>query len=186
MTERPPVRDGALTGLRALAAVLVIGTHSGFITGMLPHGYLGNVFARLEIGVPVFFALSGFLLFRPWVRRAAETGDGPRKPGPSVRGYARRRFRRIMPAYTVAILVTYAVYAFYTPGNNPGQSWSGLLRYLTLTQIYTGNFLTSYLHTALPQMWSLAVEVSFYALLPLLAYLLLGRRRSWPGSPGWP
>ena len=31
----------------------------------------------------------------------------------------------------------------------------------------------TYLHPGLSQMWSLAVEVAFYAVLPLLAYLLL-------------
>jgi peptidoglycan/LPS O-acetylase OafA/YrhL len=48
-----------------------------------------------------------------------------------------------------------------------------LLRNLTLTQIYTSNYLKGYLHQGLTQMWSLAVEVAFYAVLPLLAYLLL-------------
>jgi peptidoglycan/LPS O-acetylase OafA/YrhL len=49
----------------------------------------------------------------------------------------------------------------------------GLFRNLTLTQIYTTNYLGSYLHQGLTQMWSLAVEVAFYVVLPLLAYLLL-------------
>ena len=49
----------------------------------------------------------------------------------------------------------------------------GLFRNLTLTQIYTDNYLYSYLHQGLTQMWSLAVEVAFYVVLPLLAYLLL-------------
>jgi peptidoglycan/LPS O-acetylase OafA/YrhL len=42
-----------------------------------------------------------------------------------------------------------------------------------LTQTYTDNYLASYLHQGLTQMWSLAVEVAFYVVLPLLAYLLL-------------
>ena len=45
----------------------------------------------------------------------------------------------------------------------------GLFRNLTLTQIYTDNYLYSYLHQGLTQMWSLAVEVAFYVVLPLLA-----------------
>ncbi|MGV0801117.1 acyltransferase, partial [Mycolicibacterium elephantis] len=52
------------------------------------------------------------------------------------------------------------------------------------TQIYTDNYLYSFLHQGLTQMWSLAVEVAFYAVLPLLAYLLLVvlcRRRWRPG-----
>ena len=60
-----------------------------------------------------------------------------------------------------------------TPGPNPGHSWLGLARNLTLTQIYCNGYLGKYLHQGLTQMWSLAVEASFYVVLPLLAYLLL-------------
>jgi peptidoglycan/LPS O-acetylase OafA/YrhL len=161
-------RITALTGLRGLAALLVLGTHAAFATGKLSHGYLGLIYARMEIGVPIFFVLSGFLLFRPWVRAAAAG-----LAVPSVGHYARRRLRRIMPAYLVTVLLAYIAYSFYSAGPNPGQTWAGLLRYLTLTQISTNNYLLTYLHRGLSQTWSLAVEVAFYAALPLLAYLLL-------------
>ena len=59
------------------------------------------------------------------------------------------------------------------PGGDPGHTWEGLFRNLTLTQIYTDDYLYSFLHQGLTQMWSLAVEVAFYVVLPLLAYLLL-------------
>jgi peptidoglycan/LPS O-acetylase OafA/YrhL len=167
-------RDPALTGMRAVAALLVIGTHAAFATGKLTHGYIGAIYARLEIGVAIFFVLSGFLLFRPWVLAAA-SGSRP----PRLAHYARQRLRRIMPAYLIAVLATFAVYTVFTLGPNPGQTWHGLLRYLTLTQIYTDNFLATYLHPGLSQMWSLAVEVSFYAALPVLAYLLLRRSADW-------
>jgi len=158
----------ALTGLRAVAALLVVGTHAAFATGFLGHGYLGQIGARLEIGVPIFFALSGYLLFRPWVS-AAESGTS----SPRLARYARHRARRVLPGYLVTVLATFAIYTVFTVGDSPGQSWAGLLRYLTLTQIYTDNFVLTYLHPGLSQMWSLAVEVSFYAALPLLAHLLL-------------
>jgi peptidoglycan/LPS O-acetylase OafA/YrhL len=127
---------------------------------------------HLDVGVPIFFALSGFLLFRPWVVAAHRDTAAPR-----LHRYARARIRRIMPGYIAAVLFTYVVYLYFTPGPNPGQTWQGLLRHLTLTQIYTDNYLVTYLHPGLSQMWSLAVEASFYAVLPLLAYLLLRRRR---------
>jgi peptidoglycan/LPS O-acetylase OafA/YrhL len=161
-------RITAVTGLRGLAALLVLGTHAAFATGRLSHGYVGLIYARLEIGVPIFFVLSGFLLFRPWVRAAAAG-----LAMPSVGHYGRRRLRRIMPAYVVTVLLAYIAYSFYSAGPNPGQSWAGLIRYLTLTQIYTNNYLLTYLHQGLSQTWSLAVEVAFYAALPLLAHLLL-------------
>ncbi|KAA0109591.1 acyltransferase [Mycolicibacterium sp. P1-5] len=168
--QSPPVRArvASLTGLRAIAALLVVGTHAAFATGKLTHGYLGLASARLEIGVSIFFALSGFLLFRPWVVAAADGAAAP-----STRAYARRRLRRVMPAYVITVLLAYGVYCFYSTGPNPGQSWSGLIRHLTLTQIYTDNYLLTYLHRGLSQTWSLAVEAAFYAALPMLAHLLV-------------
>jgi peptidoglycan/LPS O-acetylase OafA/YrhL len=161
-------RVPSLTGVRALAALLVVATHAAYTTGKYTHGYLGLVFSRMEIGVPIFFALSGFLLFGPWVR-AAVSGSA----APSLRRYARNRVRRIMPAYVVTVLAAYLIYHFREAGPNPGHSWNGLLRNLTLTQIYTDAYMFSHLHQGLTQMWSLAVEVAFYVALPVLAYLLL-------------
>ncbi len=173
-----PGRVASLTGIRAVAAILVVVTHAAYTTGWYPRGYLGLVFSRMEIGVPIFFVLSGFLLFRPWVKMAV---GGPGTRPPSLRRYAWHRVRRIMPAYVVTVLAAFLVYHFRTAGPNPGHTWIGLFRNLTLTQIYTDNYLGSYLHQGLTQMWSLAVEVGFYLLLPVLAYglLVLLCRRQW-------
>lgn len=169
-------RVASLTGVRAVAAILVVLTHAAYTTGKYTHGYLGLIYSRMEIGVPIFFVLSGFLLFSPWVRAAA-AGE----PAPSVRRYAWHRVRRIMPAYVITVLAAYLVYHFRAAGPNPGHTWIGLFRNLTLTQIYTDDYLYSYLHQGLTQMWSLAVEAAFYVVLPLLAYLLLVVlcRRQW-------
>jgi peptidoglycan/LPS O-acetylase OafA/YrhL len=172
-------RVDALTGIRAVAAILVVLTHAAYTTGKYTHGYVGLVYSRMEIGVPIFFVLSGFLLFTPWVRAAATQGQSP-----SVRRYAWHRVRRIMPAYVVTVLVAYLVYHFRMAGPNPGHTWMGLFRNLTLTQIYTDEYLYSYLHQGLTQMWSLAVEAAFYVALPVMAWLLLVvlcRRRWRPG-----
>ena len=190
--QQPPAQGGlesvsttrrvaSLTGIRAVAALLVVLTHAAYTTGRYGQGYLGLVFSRAEIGVPIFFVLSGFLLFRPWVTAAA---DG-RADGPSLRRYAWHRVRRIMPAYVITVLAAYLLYHFRTAGPNPGHTWEGLFRNLTLTQIYTDNYLFAFLHQGLTQMWSLAVEAAFYVALPLLAWLLLVVlcRRKW--RPGW-
>lgn len=172
-------RVASLTGVRAVAAILVVATHAAYTTGRYPQGYLGLIYSRMEIGVPIFFALSGFLLFRPWVQAAA-TG----RPAPSTGRYFWHRVRRIMPAYVVTVLVAYLIYHFRTAGPNPGHTWYGLFRNLTLTQIYTDSYLYSFLHQGLTQMWSLAVEAAFYVALPVLAYLLMVVlcRRAWrPG-----
>ena len=172
-------RVASLTGVRAFAAILVVATHAAYTTGKYTHGYVGLLYSRMEIGVPIFFVLSGFLLFRPWVSAAAAGSTAP-----SLRRYARHRIRRIMPAYVVTVLAAYLIYHFHDAGPNPGHSWNGLLRNLTLTQIYTDSYMFSHLHQGLTQMWSLAVEVAFYAALPVIAYFLLSvvcRRRWRPG-----
>jgi peptidoglycan/LPS O-acetylase OafA/YrhL len=172
----PVHRVESLTGMRAVAALMVVGTHAAYGTGQVTHGYVGLLSSRLEIGVPIFFVLTGFLLFGPWVKAAA-TGSTP----PALRRYVWRRVRRIMPAYVVTVLLVFLVYQFRTAGPNPGHTWAGLFRHVSLTQIYTGNYILTYLHHGLTQMWSLAVEAAFYATLPLLAYLLLTVvcRRRW-------
>lgn len=162
-------RVASLTGVRAVAALLVLGTHAAYTTGKYTHGFVGLVYSRMEIGVPIFFVLSGYLLFGPWVRAAAGGTDAP-----SIGRYAWHRVRRIMPAYVITVLAAFLIYHFRDGGPNPGHTWVGLLRNLTLTQIYTNNYaFNGYLHQGLTQMWSLAVEVSFYVALPILAYLLL-------------
>jgi peptidoglycan/LPS O-acetylase OafA/YrhL len=172
-------RVASLTGIRAVAALLVMATHAAYTTGKYTHGYVGLIFSRMEIGVPIFFALSGFLLFRPWVKATAND-----RPPPSVARYAWHRVRRIMPAYLVTVIVAFVLYHFRAASPNPGHTWLGLLRNLTLTQIYTDNYLYAYLHQGLTQMWSLAVEIAFYIALPVMTYLLLVvlcRRRWRPG-----
>lgn len=169
-------RVPSLTGVRALAALLVVATHAAYSTGKYTHGYVGLLYSRMEIGVPIFFVLSGFLLFGPWVRAAAAGTAAP-----SLRRYSWHRVRRIMPAYVVTVLAAFLIYHFRDAGPNPGHTWTGLLRNLSLTQIYTDAYMFSYLHQGLTQMWSLAVEVAFYIALPALAYLLLVLlcRRRW-------
>lgn len=179
LSKAPDVRGGlesvpaadrvaALTGIRAIAAILVVATHAAYATGKYTHGYAGLIYSRMEIGVPIFFVLSGFLLFRPWV--VATAND---RPWPSLGRYGWHRVRRIMPAYVITVVVAYVLYHFRAAGPNPGHSWMGLVRNLTLTQIYTDHYLFAYLHQGLTQMWSLAVEAAFYIALPVLTYLLL-------------
>ena len=102
-------RVASLTGIRAVAALLVMLTHAAYATGKYTHGYVGLVYSRMEIGVPIFFVLSGFLLFGPWVKAVATD-----PPEPSVRRYAWHRVRRIMPAYVVTVLAAYLLYHFRT------------------------------------------------------------------------
>ncbi|MGW5561009.1 acyltransferase family protein [Micromonospora sp. NPDC003944] len=153
----------ALDALRAIGAVAVVGHHVGFQTAATMNTSWGGWLARLDVGVAIFFVLSGFLLFRPWALNAA---TGRARPG--AERYLWRRALRILPAYWLAIVVCLVV----LPQN--GQASVGdWIRHLTFTQIYQ----PGQLRAGLSQTWSLATEVVFYLILPLLAVLVVGR--SW-------
>lgn len=148
----------AVEGLRACAAVGVVVTHVAFQTGM-SGGITGRILGRFDLAVAVFFALSGFLLWRG--HAAAARGLRSR---PSTGHYLRSRIVRIMPGYLVAVVVIMTLLP------EVKADFTVWLANLTLTQIYVPLTLTA----GLTQMWSLSVEMSFYLVLPLLA--LLARR----------
>jgi peptidoglycan/LPS O-acetylase OafA/YrhL len=148
----------AVEGMRACAAMGVVLTHVAFQTGHTT-GFLGRVLGRFDLAVAVFFALSGFLLWRG--HAAAARGLRAR---PRTGHYLRSRIVRIMPGYLVAVT---AILLLFPEIHADTTVW---LANLTLTQIYVPLTLI----TALTQMWSLSVEVTFYLALPLLA--LLARR----------
>ncbi|BBZ24890.1 acyltransferase [Mycolicibacter hiberniae] len=144
----------AVEGMRACAAIGVVITHVAFQTGH-SSGISGRLWGRFDMAVAVFFALSGFLLWRG--HAAAARGL---RPAPQTGHYLRSRLVRIIPAYLVAVVVVLALLP-----DAEGASLTVWLANLTMTQIYVPLTLTP----GLTQMWSLAVEVSFYLALPLLA-----------------
>lgn len=156
-----PRRFAALDGMRALAAYGVLATHAGFNSGRsLDSGPFAPLLARLDFGVTVFFLLSGFLLYRPFAAGALAGG-----PMPSVRRFYLRRALRILPAYWLAVLVTLGWLS-----NRPADR-GDYASYLLMIQTYNHHNLDP----SLTQMWTLAVEISFYAVLPPLALLARGR-----------
>ena len=114
----------------------------------------------------LFFVISGFLLYRPFVAARAR-GRG----FPSTRRYARRRALRIVPAYWTALTVL-ALFPGVV-GVFSGEWW----RYYFFAQLYTSRSLGG----GIPVAWTLCVEVSFYLALPLWAAMIrrLPRGRSW-------
>jgi peptidoglycan/LPS O-acetylase OafA/YrhL len=144
--------------MRACAAIGVVITHVGFQTGHTTWA-TGRLLGRFDLAVAVFFALSGFLLWRG--HAAAARGLRHRPP---TGHYLRSRIVRIMPGYLVAVVV---ILCLLPDVKADLVVW---LANLTLTQIYVPLTLTA----GLTQMWSLSVEVTFYLALPFLA--LLARR----------
>ncbi|MFI6999089.1 acyltransferase family protein [Nocardia sp. NPDC050175] len=153
----------ALTGMRAIAAFMVMALHVGIYTGQVASswlgigqgGPLGVVLARCTVAVPVFFVLSGFLLYRPYAA-AGLAGRGR----PATLRYLGHRALRILPPYWIAALAALLLFA-------PVHPWE-TLRALLLLHIYGQGGIP----TGITQTWSLATEVAFYLVLPLIAVVL--------------
>lgn len=165
----------ALDAVRAIAALSVVAYHAWLYS--LPKVSAGHrdstadlVWHELRLGLVLFFVLSGFLLYGPWVRAAAE-----RKGGPQLGAYALRRAARIVPAYWVALIGS--IVLLWPHDAVPGVRLPDA-NDLWLFAIFGQNFTEGTLLKLDPPMWTLAVEVSFYASLPLLGWLALrgGRR----------
>lgn len=157
-----------LDTLRAVGAVAVLTTHTSFQTGeYLGNGVWGTLLARLDVGVAIFFVLSGFLLSRPYLARRVL--DLPR---PALGTYYEKRALRILPVYLVVVAIAY----LFVPGNEGSGTTAWVSSFLLLD-----SFVDKSLPHGLTHMWSLSVEVTFYLLLPALMLLLcrggLGSRR---------
>lgn len=155
-----------LDGLRAVGALMVVLTHVAFQSGSTIAGPFAAVLGRLDVGVAIFFTLSGFLLFRPHVSAHLEG-----TPAPRTGLYLRRRALRILPVVWIA--TAWAAALVPTVGA-PAMAY---FEHALLVHIYV----TDQGLVGLTQMWSLATEVAFYLLLPAAAFLLCrgGRGRNW-------
>ncbi|WP_314038752.1 acyltransferase [Dietzia sp. CH92] len=160
----------ALEGLRAVAAFAVLTTHVAFQTGSSTGSFVHRVWGRFDLSVAVFFALSGFLLWRAHALHARLGEPGTARP---AREYLRSRLVRIMPAYLVV-----AGAVFLLIPQNARASVATWTSNLTLTQVFVPDSLVE----GLTHAWSLSVEMSFYLVLPLLWWALVrlrGGRARW-------
>lgn len=152
-----------IESLRGLAVLAVLAFHVSVLTDHIGRGVTGRLSAPLgTLGVSVFFVLSGFLLYRPLI--AARRSGLPTRP---VGEYFKRRARRILPSYWVALTVL-AIF----PGI-VGVFTADFWRYYGLLQIYSEETVGGGLSVA----WTLCVEAAFYLLLPVWA-LCAARARS--------
>ena len=103
--------------------------------------------------------LTGFLLYRPLVRSGGKISD--------VRGFYYRRLCRIVPCYLLAMLVAAAFALAQGRAVGSAPLWRDLLAHLTFTHTFS---MDTYYWTSLnAALWTVAVEMQFYLLFPLLA-----------------
>jgi peptidoglycan/LPS O-acetylase OafA/YrhL len=156
--------------LRAIAVVAVLVFHVTSLTGDLGRPVIGNLFGVLSNqGLTLFFVISGFLLYRPFVAARASG-----KPFPNLARYARRRVLRIVPAYWFALTVL-AIFPGLV-GVFSGDWW----RYYFFLQLYS----PATFGKGIPVAWTLCVEVTFYLALPVWA-AAVRRIRPSASAPAW-
>ncbi|WIB79110.1 acyltransferase family protein [Curtobacterium sp. MCPF17_002] len=146
--------------LRGVAVALVIADHA---FGLPSGGYLG---------VDVFFVLSGFVITRSLLAEHRRAGRI------DLVAFAARRVRRLLPAALLVVLVTAAVSAalWYRP-RTLSVLGDAVAAVLGTTNWHLARAGTDYFGETAPSpfrhFWSLAVEEQFYALWPVVLWVLL-------------
>jgi peptidoglycan/LPS O-acetylase OafA/YrhL len=157
-------RIPSLDGIRALSIAMVVAWHLSS-SGSAP--WLAQLW-RIDsgnLGVRIFFVISGYLITSLLLAEHARTGTV------NLRRFYFRRACRIMPAFYFFLAVMAVAGAFGVVS----VSRTALLRAATYTSNYLGTGWT------LGHSWSLAVEEQFYLLWPSVI-VLLGVRRSFVGA----
>ena len=164
-------RSSHLDGIRGLAALGVLLFHCIYATGYWGSLYrqshaVGALIANAaNFCVCIFFALSGFLLFREFL--GAILFDEDRAP---TARFLARRFLRIYPAYWAALLGFVVLIGY----DKLRGSVFGLV---TLTE---RNLNRTAEMPGIPVAWTLYIEVAFYVFLPIAAALLMRLCRQKP------
>ncbi len=168
----------ALTTLRALAAYLVFMYHYAHLFPPASRGVetarewipLMSVWRSSQVGVSIFFVLSGFLITRIYYDRFASGAGG-------LRLYLVKRVARIWPLFLVLAAIQHM--ALWAAGQHPTTAW-------IVTCSMTQGFFRDLRYAGLPTAWSLTIEESFYLVAPVIylaiAALVFGRHGDRPGA----
>ncbi|CAN5246476.1 acyltransferase [soil metagenome] len=155
----------SLEGLRGVAIILVIVFHTTVFlmpsdaTGPLPGGF---------VGVDVFFVLSGFLITALVLQELRDSGDV------SLRRFYQRRLQRVLPALAMLLGVA-TLYVWAT-----GLDLRAHLTVIGYVLSGSANWFRrdgAELTLGLSHLWSLAIEIQFYVVWPMLLVALYRRAR---------
>ena len=166
---------GVVDGIRAISVLLVLWFHFWQQTWLMPVyqtpwlSWLGISaidpvhFRRVGyLFVDMMVLLSGFCLFLPYARHMIEGG-----PYPSTKKFYLHRVARILPSYFLCVLVFFSIALLSGSYTSTEHMWRDLLSHLTFTFMFRmDTFAWTNINAAL---WTVAVEVQFYLIFPLLA-----------------
>jgi peptidoglycan/LPS O-acetylase OafA/YrhL len=183
--DAPRPRLHYLDGVRALACLVVMGTHNSMTGGRLPEAFhlqwlLDWINQWSGAAVATFIVLSGYCLAIP----IAKSHDLAMLGG--VSGYLKRRARRILPPYYAALGLALLLFATVPGMLHPSKRTADIFANNTLPVFDTGvivshlllihNLYGQWAYTIDDPMWSVGTEWQIYFVLPLL---LLPLWRKW-------
>lgn len=154
LSAHPPQRSGTLDGLRGIAVVIVLMSHTSG-REMYLHPSL-NFQGIGHIGVYLFFCLSAYLLAGKLFDEGIDSG--------SVKRFYIKRLFRILPLYYMVITGVF-LYQYFS-GNYHKE-------YLHIDHGFTGYLQHLFMYRGDGVFWSVVVEEQFYILVPLWIYLLM-------------
>jgi len=149
--------EASLDGVRAIAVLLVMAQHLGYV-------HAGG------LGVDVFFVLSGYLITAILVSEFSAIGTI------SLKKFYARRALRILPAVVLLLLaINIFVSIFQTSRQASAVRWDSLA-----ALFYIANWLRAFGHDIgiLGNLWSLSIEEQFYLFWPVTLLFFLSRRLS--------
>lgn len=157
-----------LDGLRGIAILGVMGYH------LMPHTLPGGF-----LGVNLFFVLSGYLMAITSIRTQAQSGF-------RVGKFYWKRIVRIYPALVLAVCSTVFMAQFFAPDSLPGVRREVLSIFSGSNNWWQMNQNASYFTritgaSPFTHLWSLAIEMQFYILWPVLflGYTTLNHYKRW-------
>ncbi len=153
-------RQNNFNALRLIAAVMVLVSHCFALTGRTePFASLSGQTLG-ELGVSIFFAISGFLIAKSW-----DTDPAPWR-------YALKRALRLLPALIVAVLVTALIVGPVVTTLSPSSYFAnlGVYRYMAENSVLdtiNGRLPGVFVHNVYPDavsgsLWTLPVEATAY------------------------
>jgi peptidoglycan/LPS O-acetylase OafA/YrhL len=172
-----------IDGLRFLAIITVLLYHLntvfskeiglGLLNALLEMGGAKSEFSlawfwvRLDLGVKVFFAISGFVLALPFLKYYL--GVSGKKV--QLKYYFLRRLMRLEPPFIITLIFFYLVHVFLL-----NEDALLLIKHFGAGLVYGHVFIFGTANPINPVTWSLETEAQFYVIIPLLMWLVFKGR----------
>ncbi len=151
--------------IRLLAALQVAITHAIPWLGIEYTNSVTFLILSFFPGVPIFFFVSGFLISKSYENKF------------SLGEYVKNRLLRIFPALIICIFISiigvYLTGYVTSKGFSIGETMLWILSRIFFIQSYANKFEQQFTANSLnPSLWTIPIEIQFYALVPIIYYLL--------------